>query len=75
MSVYAVVRHVCMYLVIVSELVLQDVSIRPVRLRPRESDGVWGSAQLVHHRNCAGNCGKEQMYENNVSLRDAMNDH
>lgn len=49
------------YLVIVSKLVLQDVSIGPVRLRPRESDGVWGSAQLVHHGNCAGNCGRGQM--------------
>lgn len=45
------------YLVIVSKLVFQDVSIGPVRLRPWESDGVWGSAQLVHHGNCTGNCG------------------
>lgn len=46
------------YLVVESYLVLQDVSVGPVRLRPWESDGVWGSAQLVHHGNSTGNCGK-----------------
>lgn len=50
--------HEWVYLVIVSELVLQDVSVGPVWLRPWESDGVWGTAQLVHHGNCTGNCGR-----------------
>lgn len=51
------------YLVIVSKLVLQDVPVGPVWLRPRESDGVWGSAQLVHHGNCTGNCGRQAVVE------------
>lgn len=46
------------YLVIVSKLVLKDVSVGPIWLRPWQSDGVWGSAQLVHHGNCTGNCGR-----------------
>lgn len=52
---------VCTCLVVVSELVLQDVSVGPVRLRPRERDGVWSSAQLVHRRYCTGNCGRPEV--------------
>lgn len=38
-------------LVVVSELVFQDVTIGPVRLRPGQCDGVLKSAQLVQHGN------------------------
>lgn len=51
-------RPLCVYLVVEPYLVLQDVSVGPVWLRPWEGDGVWGSAQLLHHGNSTGNCGK-----------------
>lgn len=38
-------------LIVVSELVFQDVTIGPVRLRPGQRDGVLESAQLVQHGN------------------------
>lgn len=46
----------CVYLVVESDLVLQDVSVGPVWLRPGQGDGVGGSTQLVHYRNGTGNC-------------------
>lgn len=72
-SFFACGNSICkmfVYLVIVSQLILQNVSVGPVWLRPRERDGVWGTAQLVHHGNCAGNYGRQQWCD----MRDLMVD-
>ena len=42
-------------LVIVAELIVQDVSVGLVRLRPGHGDAVGGATHLVHGRDCRGN--------------------
>lgn len=46
-----------LYPVVISELVLHDVPVGSVRLRPGESDGVGGATQLVQHGNRGGHWG------------------
>lgn len=50
MSLY--LQTAMVYLLIVLQFIVQDNSIGLIRLGPRQSDAVWGSADLVDDRHC-----------------------
>lgn len=49
------------HLVVVTQLIVQDVPVGLVWLRPGHCDAVGCPAHLVHHRDCRGNWGGESV--------------
>lgn len=50
-----VLLHHC-YLLIILQLIVQDDSVRLVRLGPGEGDAVHSAADLVHYGYCGRSC-------------------